>query len=164
VDDDGLTYIWMPADLLDNILIEVARVAQQSTGDVVCVFQTLEDRLLEWESATLSQLHPLRHCVGVDVLHPEVVVPRSLFRDMFLEDDHVGIGNFFRVEGRDNGGCFIVDGVDDDWRASRQQWQKGETEEILHGGSLEELGKWRKGQSGSMQRTPHLSWKGKAMK
>jgi hypothetical protein len=40
---DELAYIRVSADLLDDILIEVAGVAHQASADVVCVLEAAED-------------------------------------------------------------------------------------------------------------------------
>lgn len=37
------THIWMPADLLDDILVEMTSVAQKATGNVECMAQALKD-------------------------------------------------------------------------------------------------------------------------
>lgn len=36
------TYIWMTANSLDNILIEVSRVTKKTAGDVVSMFESAE--------------------------------------------------------------------------------------------------------------------------
>ena len=84
-----MTYIWMPANLLDDVLVEVARIAQQLSWDLVCVFQTVVDRLLERQKTSLPQLQLLGYRGVVDVLHPQVMILRTSFCDMLLEDHHI---------------------------------------------------------------------------
>lgn len=51
------TYIRMPADGLDGLLVEVARVAEDAASDVVRVLETLKDVGSDRELGALSQLH-----------------------------------------------------------------------------------------------------------
>lgn len=91
--DFGATYIRMSADLLDDGIIEMARVAQEITSDVICVLDTFEDVGGEGELAALSELRSLVLALEVDVLHPAVVVGGSSLGNVLLEDDDVGIGD-----------------------------------------------------------------------
>lgn len=59
----------MSADGFDDILIEVARVAQEASGNIECVLQTGEDVAREGELRALSELAVLH----VNVLHPAMV-------------------------------------------------------------------------------------------
>jgi len=87
----------MPANLLDDTLIEVSRVAQERASDVVCVFQAPEGIVPEGELGALPQLRPLVLELQVDVLHPALVSGSGFRGDMLLEHDDVGVGNFLRV-------------------------------------------------------------------
>jgi len=69
-----MTYIWVPADLLDDRLIEVTRVAQEATGDIVCVLDTLEDIGRDGELRALAELGPLALGGLVGAVDPELVV------------------------------------------------------------------------------------------
>jgi hypothetical protein len=51
------TYVRMPADGLDGLLVKVTRVAKNAAGDVVCVLEALKDGGSDRELGTLSQLH-----------------------------------------------------------------------------------------------------------
>ena len=84
------------------------------------MLQTLKDRLLEIEDTPLSELHLLHYRVGVDVLHPQVMVLCSSFCDMLFEDNHVGIRYLLAIDRGENGSRIVMDGVDEDRRASRQ--------------------------------------------
>lgn len=104
----------MPANLLDDTLIEVSRVTQQRASDVVGVLQALEGIIREGELGALPELHPLVLVVEVDVLHPAVVSSGGLGRDMLLEHDNVGVWDLFRVRGREDWSCAVVNRVNDD--------------------------------------------------
>ena len=46
----------MSSDLLDDIVIEVARISEEIPGNVIRVPQSFEDCVLEWELTSLSKL------------------------------------------------------------------------------------------------------------
>lgn len=85
----------MSSDLLDGILIEVARVSHQ-TWDAVCVLETLVDLLLEAYLTSLLELC-LHRLLLVDVLHPALVNLGVSICDMALENDHIAVGDRHRV-------------------------------------------------------------------
>ena len=93
----GATYIRMSSNLLNDRVIEMAGVTQEVTSDIVCMFETLENIGRNRELRSLSKLGSLVLVVGVDVLHPAVVVAGSSLRNVLLEDDNVGIGDLYRV-------------------------------------------------------------------
>lgn len=96
----GTTHIRMPADLLDDRVIEVARVPQEVASDVVRVFKALEDIVGNHrELGTLPKLGPGILALEVDVLHPAVVVVGRVRGDVLLEDDNVGVGHGLGVGG-----------------------------------------------------------------
>lgn len=66
------THIRMPADLLDDILMEVASISHQRPGDMEGMLQTPEGIGVEAKQRSALQLHAAR-LGGVDVLHPAVV-------------------------------------------------------------------------------------------
>lgn len=70
----GVTYIRMSSDLLNDGVIEMARVTQETTSDIVCVLDALEDVGCNWELRSLSKLCSDVLALEVDVLHPAVVV------------------------------------------------------------------------------------------
>ena len=84
----------MSADLLDDGVIEVARVTQEITGNIVCMLKTFKDIGRKRELRSLSKLGSLVLVVEVDVLHPAVVIRGSSLGDVLLEDDDVGTRNF----------------------------------------------------------------------
>ena len=106
-----LTHIRMSADLLDDRVIEMARVTQEVSGDVICVFETLEDIGGDRELRAFAELSSLAFACCVDVLHPAVMVGSLGLGDVLLEDDNVGIRDFLRVQGGDDGSYSIVDGL-----------------------------------------------------
>jgi hypothetical protein len=128
-------YIRVLTDLLDDVLIEVARVAEEATSDVVGVLETVEDLVDHGRLRALLQVHLDLLGGGVDVLHPGVVVLRGFVVDMIFELDHVAVGDVFGVGGGDDGSSIVVDGAHDDWRGSSQQWQ-GEADKRPHDGGL----------------------------
>lgn len=101
----------MVSDLLDDGVIKVARVAQEIRANLVCVFETLEDIGGDGILRPLSKLSPLGLALGVDVLHPAVMLRRSLVRDVLLEDHDVGVGDCYSI-GRGDEWCRVtVDGL-----------------------------------------------------
>lgn len=103
----------MPADLLDNRVIKVTRIAHQLASDVVGVLQALEHLILEGELRALPELHPLVLNIGVDVLHPAVVSSSSFSCDMLLENHDVGVRDLLRVSRREDRSGTVMDRVND---------------------------------------------------
>ena len=87
----------MSADLLDDGIIEMSRITQEITSDVICVLYALEDVGCNWELISLSEFSSYVLALQVDVLHPVVVVGSSSLRDVLLENDDVGIRDLYRV-------------------------------------------------------------------
>lgn len=87
----------MSSDLLDDGIVEMPRVTQEITSNVICVLDALEDIGCNWELPTFSELSSDVLALEVDVLHPAVVIGGSGLSDVLLEDDDVGIGDFDRV-------------------------------------------------------------------
>jgi hypothetical protein len=130
------------ADFLDDILIEMAGVAQELARNVVCVLQSGEDRLLIGSHWALAQLHALVGVVIMNALNPQVVSLGGVLGDVVLEDNDIGIRDVLRVHWGDDGSSIIVDGVDEQWRASRQSRQSCETEDAPHDKNVEGYGGW----------------------
>lgn len=84
------TYIWVPANLLDHILVEVTGVAQES-GHVICMLQSIVDHILERELASLLELGAGTLALEMDVLYPAMMASSSMFGDVLLEDDDIRI-------------------------------------------------------------------------
>lgn len=64
----------MSADLLDDRLIEVARVAQEAASDIVGVFQAMEDIVgRDGELRTLPEFGSDILALEVDVIQPAMV-------------------------------------------------------------------------------------------
>ena len=91
------THIWMPADLLDDIFVEVASIAKKIAGNVVGMLQASKYSLLEPRAISFPQISLCALCGEVDVLHPFMVGLRCVMEDMLLEDDHIGVWYFFRI-------------------------------------------------------------------
>jgi hypothetical protein len=62
----------MPADLLDDILMEVTSISSELATDVESVLETHESLEVEVKQGALLQLHATV-LSSVDVLHPAVV-------------------------------------------------------------------------------------------
>lgn len=60
----------------------------------------------------------------MDILNPGVMSRGIPLSDVLLEDDHVGVGNLLCVRGGDERSSIIVDGVNQDWRARRQEGEE----------------------------------------
>jgi hypothetical protein len=67
----------MSADLLDDGVIEMPRVAQEISTNVICVLDALKDVGRYWELGSLSELGSNILAFEVDVLHPAVVIRGS---------------------------------------------------------------------------------------
>lgn len=105
-----MTHIRVPPNGLDGLIIEVARVAHQASGNLVCVLETLEQVGCDGELGALSQLHALIVALCVDALDPIMVLLGVL--DVLLEDDHVRVGDLLSMCRGEDGGGVLVDGVD----------------------------------------------------
>ena len=101
----------MSSDPLDHRVIEVTRVTQEATGNVVGMLDPFEDIGGEGELRPLSKLSSLVLVVDVDVLHPAVVITGSSLGNVFLENNDVGVRDFHRVRGGDQRSNTFVDGL-----------------------------------------------------
>ncbi len=98
----------MPPDLLDDVLVEVARVPKQAAGDIVCVLQAAEDVIHHWGLRSLPEIHLAGLDIEVDVLDPAVMAGRMLLCDMLLEQDDVVVCDLLCVGcGEDWGGVAV---------------------------------------------------------
>lgn len=80
----------MSADLLNDRVIEMARVTEEVACDVVGMLEPLEDVIgNHGELATLPQLGPDILALEVDVLHPAVMVVGYSRGDVLFEHDDV---------------------------------------------------------------------------
>lgn len=92
----------MSADLLDDWLIKVTRVTQEVLGDIVCVLQSIKDRLSERELRSFPEFGSLILAVEMDVLDPTVVVKCGGWGDVLLEYNLlIRISDGFADDGRD---------------------------------------------------------------
>jgi hypothetical protein len=99
----------MPSDGLDRLVIEMARVSDQSTDDVVCVLEAIENLLCEGELRSLPQLGAFALALCVDVLHPAVVLLGVAVLDVLLENNHVRVRQWLSMCRRQDGGSVVVD-------------------------------------------------------
>ena len=131
-----ITHIRMPADLLDDILVEVSSITHHRTTHIESVFHTEVGGLSEAKERTLLQLSP--DLGVVDVLHPAVMSRNRIGSKMLLEDNNIVIRDFLGVHGRENGSSSMVDRVNNDGGGRRQQREQGKAEEALHDGKWAE--------------------------
>ena len=91
------TYIWVPSDGLDRLVVKMTRVADQTADDVVCVLQAVKHLGGDGELGPLSQLHAFALLLCVDALHPAVVLLCMAVLDVLLEHDHVRVRDLLRL-------------------------------------------------------------------
>ena len=131
-----ITHIRMPADLLDDILVEVSSITHHRTTHIESVFHTEVGGISEAKERTLLQLSP--DLGVVDVLHPAVMSRNRIGSNMLLEDNNIVIRDFLGVHGRENGSSSMVDRVNHDGGGRCQQREQGKAEEALHDGKWPE--------------------------
>ena len=130
------TYIGVPPDLLDDLLVKVARIAQEVLANLVGVLQAAEDIANQGHLAALLKVGALRLPGGVDLLDPGVVRRDGGLADMLLELDDVRVGDHLGVGRRENGGGVAVDGLKGDlWRRGSAGCER-ESDETPHGDGL----------------------------
>lgn len=93
------TYVGVPPDLLDDLIIEATGVAQEAVSDLVGMLDTAEDIITDVETAP-PELCPLLLALSVDLLDPRVVLSHSPLRNILLEPDDVVTGNRLRARRR----------------------------------------------------------------
>lgn len=122
----------MSSELLDDGVIEMARVAKELATNLVGVGETTEDLVYEGELPTLPKLDPLLLPGAVNLLNPRMVVGGGRVGHMLLELDNVRVGDHFGINRRDNGYSPIMDGfVAERWRCGSSSCQQ-ESKEALH--------------------------------
>jgi len=89
----------MSADLFDGLIVEMTRIAQEGSGNIVSMLESFEDRVREWELISLSKLRPSVLALEVDVLHPAVMCCGDIVGDVLLENHYVGVWQFFGIAG-----------------------------------------------------------------
>jgi hypothetical protein len=120
------TYIRVISDLLDSLLIEVTRVSEQRAGNVVGVLEAAVDgALLQIASAVAG---------GMDILDPGMVIRSLGITDVLLEDNDVGVWDFYGIDRGQDRSSILMDGADIKKRRSGgQQRQKRESCDRPHG-------------------------------
>lgn len=104
------THIRMLADLLNNILVEVASIPHQRASHVEGMLQASIGIGVKAEQRPLLQLHAAG-LGGVDILHPAVVGGSSRRIDMLLKHDDIRVRDFLGARGGKDGGGTVVDGA-----------------------------------------------------
>jgi hypothetical protein len=129
-----LTHIRVSSDLLDDIVVKVARVAEEATGDVVGVLETLEQLGGDGELRALPKFGPLALLGDMHVLNPSMVGGSAIVLDVALELDHVVVGDLLGIGGGKERRDILVDGADVEGRGSCKQREQRGAEDRLHGG------------------------------
>jgi hypothetical protein len=88
-DDGRAPYIWVVSDLLNEILVEVARVAKEFSSDVIGVLQASKDSAFHGNLGAFSKLRPGLLSRGVEFTDPVMMADSSIDGNMLLEDDYV---------------------------------------------------------------------------
>ena len=91
------TYIRVSSDELNDGLIEVSGISLEGISNAVHVLNTLEDIRCNRELRPFSELGSLILALEVDILHPVLVGGSRSVGDVLLEDDDVGIGDFYGI-------------------------------------------------------------------
>lgn len=81
----------MPSDLLDDGLIKVARVSEEAAGNIVCMFDSIENTSRDRKLRAFAQLSSVNLGRGVCVFDPEMVGSSCVFSNVVLEDDDIRI-------------------------------------------------------------------------
>ena len=108
-----VTHIWVSSDLLDDLLIEMSRVTQKASSDIVCVLKSTERCYRELRS--LGQIPLSRLDLNMLVLYPIVMRTSCSVCNVFLEYNNIGIGDLCSLCRGKKGSGFVVDGVNKDW-------------------------------------------------
>ncbi len=127
-----VTNIRMSSDLLDDRVIEMARVAQEVPSNIICMFYAFEDIRRHGELRPLSKLGALILALQVDVLHPAVMVGGRCLGDMLLEDDDVGVWDRLRVHRRDDRRGTLMNSFSAEGGCCRSQRQERQADKPTH--------------------------------
>lgn len=93
------THVGVSPDLLDDLVIEVAGIAQEAVGNLVGMFDTAEDVVADVEAAP-PELCPSLLSLPMDLLDPRVMICYSRLGNILLELHDVVTGNRFRARRR----------------------------------------------------------------
>jgi hypothetical protein len=108
----GQTYIRMSAKLLNDSIVKMTGIAEESAGDVVGVLHASKGAVQQWELRPLSKLE-LASLVGrVQLMDPGMVSSGFLVLDVVLEFDNVSTWNVLGVDRGKDRNRIIVDGAD----------------------------------------------------
>lgn len=134
----------MPADLLDDLIIEMASVAQEVLANLVGVLQAAEDIVNQGDLAALLEVGANVLARGVNLLDPALVCRGRVLGYVLLELDDVRVGDRLGVGRRKNGRGIAVDGLKADlWRRCSASCER-ESDNASHCD-------WFKGRAKSMQ-------------
>lgn len=86
----------------------MTRVTQETTSNVVCVLETLEDICGDRKLTSLSELGSLSFSGRVDVLNPAVMLSGRCLGDVLLKYNDIGVWDFYRVcRGKERSNTFM---------------------------------------------------------
>lgn len=142
----GETHVRVLPDLVNDVLVKVARVAEDGAANVVGVLETLKDAVDKGELGALGEA-PLLHDSRVQVLNPLVVLSSEVVRHVLLEHDDVRVGNVLSIVGRQQRSDALVNNLGlEHGRSRRQQRQGQKGEGTLHDDEMRglEMGKSRR--------------------
>lgn len=122
----------MPADLLDDLIIEVAGVADQAASNAVGVLEAGEDVIDKREGGTLPELSLAELDFSVKVIDPAVVRESEVLGDVVLELDDVAVWDGLCVGRGNDGSCVVFDVGEEDWRSSCCRRKQRPRSEALH--------------------------------
>src|SRR3954453_9978777 len=103
----GTTYIRMRSDLLDDVVIEMSRVSQVVSSNVVGMLQPFIDDSWKLKARSLAKLDLRILGLEMKVLDPSMVIFRGFFSHMVFEDNDVGVGDLLRIRSREDRGGIL---------------------------------------------------------
>lgn len=104
------TYIRVPPDLLDGLVIKMAGVPEEILANLVCMLQTVKHVVDQRHLAALLQVLASVLAGGVDVLDPSMMGRSRAVIDVLLELDDIRVGNNLGIRRGENRGMFAIDG------------------------------------------------------
>ena len=92
----SVTYIRVPADLLDDIQVKVTGISEEVFGNLIRMLQTSKKIKRHGGLRPLSKLQLVILGLDMEILYPAMMSRDRLLRYVLLEDDHVLIRDLLR--------------------------------------------------------------------